>query len=168
LSSSSPWTWPRWEPRRRRILEHTDLARLAESYGFVHDELGGDEYPSARIHLEDFLVQRAAVIAKREKFDAAGVRAMFARGTLAIRVLALGLMEGDPALADGPTVLAAIADPHSANEQYHGMQLARTCWPRIPGSYRSLIQSAIQSDHHITASTSRKAVASEILGLPTC
>lgn len=153
-------------PRAARILERTDLARLAESYGFVHDELSGDEYRTARIHLQDLLVERAAAIAKREKFDAAEVRAMFARGTLAIRVLALGLMKGDPSLADGPTVLAAIADSRSANEQYHSMELARVCWPCLPGSYRSLIKAAIQADAHIKAGIDRSALASEILALP--
>ena len=154
-------------PKAARILEHTELARLAESYGFVHDELDGEEYRSARIHLEDLLVQRAALIAKKEEFDAAEVRAMFARGTLAIRVLALGLMRGDPPLADGPTILAAIADPLSANEQYHGMELARSCWPRLPGGYQPLIHSAVQSDPRIAASTSRKTVAAELLKLPS-
>ena len=94
------------------------------------------------------------------------VRAMFARGSLATRVLALGLMKGDPALADGPAVLAAIADPRSANEQYHGMELAKACWPRLPGSYRSLIQAAVQADARIGASTGRRALADEILALP--
>lgn len=153
-------------PKAARILERTDLARLAESYGFIHDELGGDSYRDARVHLQDLLAERAAVIARREKFDAAEVRAMFARGTLAVRVLALGLMRGDPALADGPAVLDAIADPRSANEQYHGMELARACWQRLPGRYRSLIQSAIESDSNIAASNDRKKLASEIRALP--
>ena len=154
-------------PKAAHILERTDLARLAESYGFVYEELGGDKYLSARIHLEDLLVARAAAIARRDKFDATEVRAMFTRGTLAIRVLALGLMEGDPTLADGPTVLEAIADPRSKNEQYHGMELARSCWARLPDTYRSLIQTAIRSDPGIAASTSKKALAAEILALPT-
>jgi hypothetical protein len=154
-------------PKAARILERTDLARLAESYGFVYEELSGDKYRDARIHLEELLVDRAAAIARREKFDAAEVRVMFAGGTLAIRVLALGLMTGDPALADGPTLLAAITDPRSANEQYHGMKLAVTCWPRLPGGYRSLIHSAIESDSRIAGSTSRKALAAQIRALPT-
>lgn len=153
-------------PKAARILERTDLARLAESYSFVYTELGGDEYRSARIHLEDLLVARAAAIARRDKFDAPEVRAMFTRGTLAIRVLALGLMEGDPTLADGSTVLEAVADPRSNNEQYHGMELARTCWARLPGSYQSLVQTAIRSDPGIAISASRKALAAEILALP--
>ena len=129
--------------------------------------LSGDKFRDARIHMEELLVARAAVIASKEKFDAAEARAMFARGTLAIRVIALGLMEGHTALADGPTVLDAIVDPRSDNERYHGMELAWTCWLRIPGGYRSLIRSAIQSDPGITASTSLKELASKILALPT-
>lgn len=81
--------------------------------------------------MEELLIARAAAIARKDKFDATEVRAMFARGTLGMRVLALGLMEGDPALADGPPVQEAIADPRSANEQYHGMELARKCWARL-------------------------------------
>lgn len=91
---------------------------------------------------------------------------MFARGALVTRVLALGLMKGDPLLADGPTVLAAIADPRSANEQYHGMELAKACWSRLPGSYRSLIRAAIKADARINASIDRSALAADIRALP--
>jgi hypothetical protein len=152
-------------PRTARILENTDLARFAESYSFTHKELEGDKYLDARVHLQDLLVERAAAISRKEKFDATEVRTLFANASPAIRVLTLGLMKGDPGLADGATVLAAIADPRSANEQYQGLELAKLCWSHLPSSYRSAIRSVIESSQDIKAGASRQSLAQEILTL---
>jgi hypothetical protein len=56
------------------------------------------EYRSAKLHLQDLLVERSAAIARREKFDAAEVRLLFKNGAPTMRVLVLGLMQGDPSL----------------------------------------------------------------------
>ena len=40
-------------------------------------------------------------------------------------------MKGDPSLADGATILAAIADSRSPNEQYQDFELAKLCWPQL-------------------------------------
>jgi hypothetical protein len=154
-------------PDAARILERTELARFAESYSFVHEDLRGPAYRDARIHLQDLLVERAAALARREKFKAAEVRAMFANGSLAMRVLALGLMQGDPPLADGATILASIGDPRSDNEQYQGMLLAEHCWPRLPPQERAAILALVESDPRITSSTGRRELADKILALPT-
>jgi hypothetical protein len=153
-------------PRAARILEHTDLARFAESYSFIHKELEGDKYLDAKVRLQDLLVERAAALSRKEKFDATEVRALFANASPAIRVLTLGLMKGDPGLADGATVLAAIADPRSANEQYQGLELAKLCWSRLPPSYRSAIRSVIESNRDIKEGAGRRSLAQEILTLP--
>jgi hypothetical protein len=63
------------------------------------------------------LVERAAAVADREKFDPSEVRTLFQNATPTMRVLALGLMQGDPSLADEATMLDAITNPRSANEQ---------------------------------------------------
>ena len=47
----------------------------------------------------------------REKFDAAEVRLLFKNAAPTMRVLVLGLIQGDPSLADRPTIVDAIQDP---------------------------------------------------------
>lgn len=153
-------------PNAARILDRTDLARFAESYSFVHKELGDPRFQNARAHLQDLLVQRAAELARQEKFEPAEVRALFANGTPELRVLAIGLMKGDPSLADGASVLAAIADPRTANEQYQGLELAKMCWPHLSRSYRSAIQSVIADNPDIRTGTDRAQLAADLRALP--
>lgn len=153
-------------PKAARALDRTDLARFAQSYDFIHKELDGKKYYDAKIHLQDQLVDQAATIARREKFDASEVRALFANASPAMRVLAIGLMKGDPTLADGLTILAAIAEPRSANEQYQGLELAKLRWLQLPKSYRSAIRSIILDNTDIKAGASRRFLADEILALP--
>ena len=153
-------------PDVARILDRTDLARFAESYAFVHKDLEDPEYATARVHLQDLLVERAAAVARKEKFGASEVRTLFANASPAMRVLALGLMKGDPSLADGATILAAIADPRSGNEQYQGLELAKLCWPHLSKSYRNAIQSVITDNPDIAPSGDRARVLAEIRRLP--
>jgi hypothetical protein len=153
-------------PRAARVLEHTDLARYADSYSVMHKELDDDSYRDAKLHLQDLLVERAAAMARKEKFDAAEVRALAANTSPAMRALALGLMKGDSELADGGTVLAAIADPHSASEQYQGLELAKLCWPHLSTSYRSAIRSVIEANPDAMAGSAQRPLAQEILALP--
>ncbi len=152
-------------PRTAEILQRTMLGSFAESYALVHDELIGPNYREARIHLQDLLVGRAAGIARREKFEAREIRTLFAKGSLVMRVLALGMMQGDWTLADVSTITAAIADGRSRNEQYQGLQLATLCWPRLSTSDRQKIHQAIrQADLGHDTDRSRKAHA--VLSLP--
>lgn len=151
-------------PRVAHILERTDLARLADSYSFIHKELDDERYRDATTHLQDLLVDRAAAMARKEKFEAAEVRALAANASPTMRVLAIGLMKGDSELADGGTVLAAIADPRSANERSQGLELAKLSWPHLTTSYRSAIRSVIEASPEVMAG--HKALAQEILALP--
>jgi hypothetical protein len=153
-------------PKAARILDRTDIARFAESYGFIHKELDDKKYYDAKIHLQDRLVEQAAAIARKEKFDASEVRTLFANASPTMRVLAIGLMKGDPALADGPTILAAIADPRSANEQYQGLALAKLRWPQLSKSYKAAIKSVIADNTEIKTGTSRRLLAEEIIAFP--
>jgi hypothetical protein len=153
-------------PKAARILDRTDLAWYAQSYSFIHEELDGENYLDAKTHLQDLLVERAAAIARREKFDAAEVRTLFKNAAPTMRVLALGLMAGDPSLADGPTIVDAVESPRSANEQFQGLSLAIRCWSQLPTSYRSAIKSAINGHPEIMAGSSRRALAEKILALP--
>jgi hypothetical protein len=153
-------------PRAARLLDRTDIGRFAESYRFIHAELDGERYQDARSHLQDLLVDRSAELASAEKFDPAEVRALFASDDPAIRVVALGLMKGAPDLADGATLLTAIADPKSPNEQYQGLALVKVCWPHLSKTYRTAIRSVIEGDIDVPAGSGRRALADQILALP--
>jgi hypothetical protein len=153
-------------PNAAEILDRTDLARFAEAYAVAGKDLGDPAFDSARVHLQNLLVQRAAALAHQEKFEPAEVKAMFMNGSPELRVLAIGLMKGDPSLADGATILAAIADPKSANEQYQGLELAKLCWPQLSRSYRSAIHSVIADSSDIRTSLDRGRIAAELRSLP--
>jgi hypothetical protein len=153
-------------PNAARILEHADLGRFAASYAVVYPELEDERYESARAHLQDLLIQRSAALAHKEKFEPAEVRTIFANGSPAARAVALGLMKGDPSLADGATILAAIADPRSPNEQYQGLELAKLGWAQLSKSYRSAIQSVIADNAAGEADSDRRRMAAEVRALP--
>jgi hypothetical protein len=153
-------------PKAAQILDRTDLARFAESYAFVHKELEGQQYYNAKIHLQDLLVTHAAALSSSEKFDPTEVRTLFANAAPTMRVLVLGLMQGDISLADSRTTRAAIENPETANEQYQGLVLAMLCWRRLPGPDRAAIKHAIRNDPDIQAGEARGQIANEILSLP--
>jgi hypothetical protein len=153
-------------PKAAQILDRSDLGSFAESYAFIHEELRDVAYRDARVHLQDLLVERAAALARREKFDPLEVRTVFKNGSPMIRVLMLGVMEGDPSLADGSSIISAIADSRSANEQYHGLRLALLCWSKLPESERYAIQGAVAGNHHIQPGGDRQVLANEVLALP--
>ena len=88
----------RGAPHTAAVLQRTRLGSLAEAYALVHDELAEPEYRSARVHLQDLLVERAASAARQEILDAREVRRLYANGSVVVRVLALGLMQGDRSL----------------------------------------------------------------------
>jgi hypothetical protein len=153
-------------PNTARILEHADIGRFAEAYAVVHGDLEDLRYEAARSHLQDLLIQRSATLARQEKFDPAEVRTIFTNASPAARALALGLMKGDPSLADGATILAAIADPRSPSEQTQGLELAKLCWPQLSKSYRSAIQSVIADNAAGDSDSNRRRVAAEVRALP--
>jgi|SRR5579875_1633310 len=149
-------------PKAAQILDNTDLAKFAESYAFVHTELEDRQYYRTKVHLQDLLVERAAALSSSEKFDAKEVRKLFANSPPTMRVLVLGLMQGDCSLADGPTVLSAVSDPRSKNEQYQGLQLAKLCLRRLTNHDRAALKYIIDTDPGIKEGTSRRRVADEV------
>ena len=153
-------------PNAARILDRTDLARFAEAYAVAGKELDDPAFESAKVHLQNLLVQRSAALAHQEKFESTEVKALFMNGSPELRVLAIGLMKGDPSLADGSTILAAIADPKSANEQYQGLELAKLCWPQLTRQYRSAIHAVIADNSDIRTSLDRGRIAAELRSLP--
>ena len=151
----------RGAPETAAILQRTRLGSFAESYAFVHDELEGDYFP-ARLHLQDVLVLRAASIARQEKFDAREVRRLFANGSMVVRVLVLGLMQGDTSLADVDTILSAINEGRSRNEQFQALLLTERCWTRMNSSEQSEIRWAIERANFEPGSD-RQRKAAELL-----
>src|ERR1700742_2097276 len=149
-------------PETAAILQRTQLGSFAESYAFVHGELDG-EYLGARQHLQDVLVGQAATVAEQEKFDAREVRRLFANGSLVVRVLALGLMQGDTSLADVDTILSAINEGRSRNEQFQAMVLAQKFWTRLSPAEQSDIRWAI-GRAKFEPGSARHRKAQELLG----
>lgn len=155
-------------PKVAKVLQRTALADLAESYSFVHLELPDDRYHDARVYLQDLLVERAAATAQTEKLDAQEVRTLLSDGSAVIRVLAVGMMSGDPSLADGPSIAAAIGASQSKNEQYHALRLAERCWHRLPKLDRQTIRVVVEeevSSGAIPPDGDRRLQADAILGL---
>jgi hypothetical protein len=146
-----------------RILDRTDLASYAESYAFISEELRDPDFWKARVHLQDLLVERASAAARRQKFDASEVRTLFKDGSPIMRVLVLGLMEGDLSLADGATILLAITDSRAGNEQYHGLWLALQCWRSLSRSERVAVQAAVADDPYIAEDPDRHKLAEQIM-----
>lgn len=152
-------------PGTAKILQRTDLASFAESYGYIREELAGTQFEGARIYLQDLLVQRSAAVARREKFKPGEVRKLFRDGSPIMRVLALGLMKGDRSLADSATIISAIDNSRSQNEQYHGLELAEQCWYNLPKADQQAIHRAISSSG-IPAASDRGPLADAVLALP--
>lgn len=153
-------------PDTAEILEQSGIAGFAESYALVHEELRDPQYQAAKVHLQDVLVERTAAIARRQKFKPSEVRTLFRDGSPMIRVLTLGLMQGDPSLADGATIISAITDSRSGNEQYHGLKLAKICWRQLSEAERTAIQAVL--DHpYIQQDPDRRQLAGELVAMPS-
>jgi len=156
-------------PKVAAVLGHTALADLAQSYAFAHAELPYDRFADARVYLQDLLVQRSAAVARTDKLNAREVRALLADGPAVIRVVAIGLMTGDPSLADGPSIAGAIGNSLSGNEQYHALLLARQCWPRLSKQERQTVRETVmaaESSGSIPLDTDRHQLADALLALP--
>lgn len=149
-------------PRTARILDSTDLARLADAYGFIHHVLDGPQHRAAKVHLQDTLISRAAEVAMTNSFDPAEVRQIFRNGPPVVRAIALGLMDGDPALADPETVISAVTDARSANEQLHGLQMAGQIWHRMEPEQRSALLDQAGSDQRVSEHSDRARLIEEL------
>jgi hypothetical protein len=129
-------------PKAAAIIDRSDFAQLIEAYGVLREVLPDPAYTNARSYVQDVLLQRAATIAQREKFDASEIRALLANGTPIMRVMVLGLMGGDPSLADAPSLAEAIAKPATRTEQFAALQLADRLWERFTEPEQAMIRSA--------------------------
>ncbi|MGW6913229.1 hypothetical protein ACWGB8_05310 [Kitasatospora sp. NPDC054939] len=81
--------------------------------------------------------------ARRSALTAEQVRELFADGSEARRLQALALMQGDPALGDLSSVLAAIEQPRSGFEQYHALLAARGLLSLLPVDEAQRLRDAV-------------------------
>jgi hypothetical protein len=156
-------------PRVAKVLQQTGLGELADSYAFVHQELLGEEFGQARVYLQDLLVERSAAIAATQKLDPREVRKLLRDGSAIMRVLAIGMMTGDPSIADRRSITSAITDFQSKNEQYHALHLAKRCWPQLRKPDRQNIRDAVKNaidSGAIPCEGDRMSLAEVILSLP--
>jgi hypothetical protein len=74
-------------------------------------------------------------------------------------------MKGDRSLADSSTIISAIGDSRSKNEQYHGLKLAEQCWYSLSKTDQQAIHLAI-SNSGIPPGSDRRPLADAVLALP--
>jgi hypothetical protein len=149
-------------PKTAALLERSGLTGMVESYEFVRRELADPTFLNARIRLQDALVDQAAALSRTQKLDHKEVQRIFHDGSPLLRVLVLGLMEGDTSLADTAEIISAISDSRTANEQYHGLKLAELVWRNLSAGDRSIILAAADADPRITQDPDRKTVVDRL------
>jgi hypothetical protein len=122
------------------------LAEAAHAYASAHTVLAGADMRDARIRLQDHFVEAAAASALVQQYDAPEVRRLFREGPPVVRVLVLGLMLGDQSLADVETIVSAVTDSRTANEQYQGLRLAERVGRRLSPDDRRRLRDAIEGE----------------------
>jgi hypothetical protein len=153
-------------PKAAELLEQSGLTGMVESYEFVRRELSGTPFRAAQVRLQDALIDQAASLARTQRLDPDEVRRIFHEGSPLLRVVTLGLMEGDPSLGDASIVLSAVATSRTANEQYHGLVLAKSLWRNLSPGDRAAVMAAAEADPWIRTDTDRKAVVDELRASP--
>ncbi len=94
---------------------------IAAEYGQVRARMpGGRE----RTHEMERVIEQARQLAATQPFEPAELARWLRRGDDNERITALAMMQARPELGDLDGVLAAIADPRSAFEQYQALVLA--------------------------------------------
>jgi hypothetical protein len=122
--------------------------------------------PRRTVAMED-LVRQARQLARSQMFTALDVKGMFDRGTEGGRLMALALMEGDPGIADLPSVLNGIKTPASPFEQFHALTVANLMVSSLNPAQRDELAAPLK-DPAINSTwgsdTSRSSLAKSIVG----
>ncbi|WP_157997169.1 hypothetical protein [Kribbella rubisoli] len=143
-------------------LQALGMEKQLDAYATIYTELRGPELKAVRGEILDRIVQRVANASAVEKFDKDEVRELFFTGSPIVRVLALGLMEGDLSLLDSEVLHEAISRSLTGNEQYHALKIVRNGWGRLGPDERTRLMTAIDTNRQIGAGPDRKAVAQQI------
>jgi hypothetical protein len=156
-------------PGTARLLDRqgAGLAEAAYAYAAAHTVLRGDGYDNARVRLQDHFVDASAASALVQSYDGDELRRLFQEGPPVVRVLVLGLMRGDPSLADAATIGSAITESRSANEQYHGLRLAEVVGPRLSPEERRRLARVIEAEPSIHPGSDRSRLRAQVLTLLT-
>lgn len=143
-------------------LRRLGMDHELDAYATIYNELRGPELVVVRGEVLDRIVQRVANASVIEKFDKDEVKELFLHGSPIVRVLALGLMEGDLSLIDSSVLLDAIDRSLTGNEQYHALKLVRNGWGRLSPDERGRLMSVIDANPQIQRGPSRNALAEQI------
>ena len=143
-------------------LRRLGMDRELDAYATIYNELRGPELVVVRGEVLDRIVQRVANASVIEKFDKDEVKELFLHGSPIVRVLALGLIEGDLSLIDSSVLLDAIDRSLTGNEQYHALKLVRNGWGWLSPDERGRLLSVIEADPQIQRGPSRSALAQQI------
>ncbi|WP_350278670.1 hypothetical protein [Kribbella sp. HUAS MG21] len=149
-------------PKSAGILEESGLARDLEAYSFVYTELTDPAQEDIRKDLLDRIVGKASALSVSRKFDPVEVHALFAAGSPVMRVLVLGLMEGDPALLDVDVLRSGLTQSRTGNEQFHALKLAYRNWCRLPEGVRTELRGLVATDAYIQGDADRRQIADDI------
>ncbi|HTZ44693.1 MAG TPA: hypothetical protein VMB79_12600 [Jatrophihabitans sp.] len=138
---------------------------LAASYNQLRATLATGTSRTAR--LED-IIRQARRLGAGHTFTVQDVRSMFLTGDPGSRVVALGIMQGDPTCGDPSTVESAISRPMSAFEQYHALVVGSQLAATLDADGRAQLAAAVNTamndaTYPLQAGMSRYDVARQIL-----
>lgn len=143
-------------------LRRLGMGPELEAYAAIYTELNSPDLKAVRGQVLDRIVERVSHAAAVEKFDKDEVKELFLNGSPVVRVLALGLMEGDLALLDGEVLLDAVGRSLTGNEQYHALKLFRDGWTRFTPEERERLLAAMDANPHTASGAGRTNVAQQI------
>ncbi|MFI5693206.1 hypothetical protein ACIA58_15270 [Kribbella sp. NPDC051586] len=143
-------------------LRALGMEKQLDAYATIYTELRGPELKAVRGEILDRIVQRVANASAVEKFDKDEVKDLFFTGSPIVRVLALGLIQGDLSLLDSDVLDEAISRSLTGNEQYHALRIVRNGWGRLTPDERTRLRTSIDTNGQIDAGPDRKAVAQQI------
>ncbi len=146
-------------------LRRLGMEPQLDAYATIYTELRGSELKAVRGEVLDRIVQRVANASAVEKFDKTEVKDLYLSGSPIVRVLALGLMEGDLSLIDGEVLLEAINKSLTGNEQYHALKIVLNGWGQLSDAQRNELGAAIEANPQIARGPARRELAEEIRGL---
>ena len=143
-------------------LRRLGMQKELDAYATIYTELRGPELTAVRGEVLDRIVQRVSNASAVEKFDKDEVKELFLYGSPIVRVLALGLIEGDLSLMDGEVLYDAINRSLTGNEQYHALKVIRNGWGWLSPEERARLLDAIDSSRQIQSGPDRRELAQQI------
>ena len=127
--------------RRDAQLLLSAMRPMAERYERIRETL---PYGWERTQVMRGIVEQARGMAGFGNFSAEDVIRLFASGGDGDRIMALGLMRGDPGLASVDLAVTVVRRPRSSFEQYEALRVCQAVAERgVSASERAMIEAAI-------------------------